>query len=91
MKDYTWPLVFVAALLLLAVACASAPSEAQDAPGKAVPGGVEKYDMPYGFPAAITYCLYGTRLFESYTQGGSNRTSPAIGLTSRADDPSCPK
>lgn len=91
MSKYYGPIAFVVALLMLVVACTIAPTSAQDAPGKAVPGGVEKYDMPNGFPAILTYCLHGTRLFETYTQGGYSNTSPAVGLTSRPDDPSCQK
>lgn len=77
------------ALALIVLACTAPSTQAQDAPGKAVPG-AEKYDMPNGFPAVITYCLYGTRLFESHVQGNSAQ-GPAVALTSRPDDPSCQK
>lgn len=89
-RKYLGPIIFVWSVLALVVACAVSPTQAQDAPGKPMPG-VEKYDAPNGFPALLTYCLYGTRLFEAYTQGGYSGTSPAIGLTSRPDDSSCPR
>lgn len=83
--------VAIASTILIAtVACASR-SAAQDAPGKQL-SGVEKYDAPYGFPALITYCLYGTRLFETWHDGGTNYGgNSSIGLTSRPGDPSCQK
>lgn len=80
--------VVAATILIGAGACAS-QSAAQDAPGKSLPD-VEKYDAPYGFPAVITYCLHGTRLFQTWHDGGASYGgNSSIGFVARPDDPSC--
>lgn len=89
-KPFLASAVVVASVLVAAISCSS-QSAAQNAPVQPLPQ-VEKYDAPYGFPAVITYCLHGTRLFETWHDGGDNYGgNSSIGLASRPDDPSCLK
>lgn len=62
------------------VAIATVVNEISEAPG-------EKIDLPHGFPAIVTVCSHGTRLWMGYEKAYEGN---ALSLVSRADDPTCP-
>lgn len=74
---------FVVALTLVGGCAASLGASAPTLPGEHPPN-VEKLDMPENFPAVLTFCSHGTRVWYSFgPKDGYSGTT--VALTSQRD------
>lgn len=87
MKRKVYAIVMIALLVAmvgLAGACTSVAAPASP-PYTVVSVKVEKINMPDDFPAILTFCYHGSRVFQSFSpkDGYAGKT---ISLTSQKDD-----